>query len=108
MGLKTDIYNAFIKSMGGEEDLSQVQTDNVDTLADDITEAIKTFLTEQTWTITEMKAFGEIEDIYTEEGIPLDLDPATLVGDKQPLLNAVKSLGFDLAAPIKKAMPIIV
>ena len=33
MGLKTDIYNAFIKSMGGEEDLSQVQTDNVETLA---------------------------------------------------------------------------
>ena len=48
MGLKTDIYNAFIKSMGGEEDLSQVQTDNVETLANDITEAIKVFLTKQT------------------------------------------------------------
>jgi len=103
MGLQTDIYNAFIKSMGGDKDLAKVQTDNVSTLSGDLTEAIKVFLTKQTWTITELKAFGEIEDIYTEEGIPVDVAPRTLLGPHGPAISALKSLGVDIESPIKKA-----
>jgi len=107
MGLKSDIYNAFIKSMGGPEDLTKDQTDNVDTLSDDITEAIKVFLTKQTWTITELKAFGEIEDIYTEEGLPADVAPRTLLGPHGPVIGALKSLGVNIESVIKKAASVV-
>ena len=49
MGLKTDIKNAFIDSVGGD-------SDNIDTLAEDLRNAIIDFIVKQDFKITEMEA----------------------------------------------------
>ena len=49
MGLKTDIKNAFIESVGGD-------SDNIDTLAEDLRNAIINFIVKQDFKITEMEA----------------------------------------------------
>ena len=104
MGLKTDIFNAFIKSMGGPDDLAPEQLDTVEVLSYDLTEAFKTFLTKQTWEITDMKAFVELEDFRYEEPVCVDVEPNTLAGPYSPVISAVKSIsGVNLATPIKAA-----
>ena len=97
MGLKTDIYNAFenMLSNQGAVELSSQQKDNIDTLSIDVTEAIKTFLAKQTWEITEMKAFVELDQIWTETPRTADIItaqgqtaswPAGVVGALQPVI----------------------
>ena len=54
MGLKSDIKEAFLTSMGNPEDEG-----NTEQIARDISQAIITFLTKQTFTITEMKAISD-------------------------------------------------
>jgi len=71
MGLKLDIKNAFLDSMGNPEDEG-----NIDKLADDLTEAIITFLTKQTFTITEMKATLEVEELKTTTPVFADVLPS--------------------------------
>jgi len=74
MGLKSDIKNAFLTSMG-HDDMPTETTDDVkskknmdkkaDKLSDDISNAIVDFLQKQEFTITKMKASLEVEDIKT-------------------------------------------
>ena len=77
MGLKTDIGDAFKKLMsnGGKVELSQEQIDNVDTFAQDMTDGIKDFLTAQTWQITDLKAFVEIDELEIVEPQTADVMP---------------------------------
>jgi hypothetical protein len=107
MGLRTDIENAFLKSMFPDKnpaDLSDEEKGNIPTLAVDLTEAVKRFLSEQTWEITEMKAFVELEDFVWEDPLPVDVSPNTLAGPYSPVISAVRSLsGVNLTSPIKKA-----
>tara|TARA_Y100000034_G_C6905147_1_gene419717 strand:- start:1528 stop:1989 length:462 start_codon:yes stop_codon:yes gene_type:complete len=90
MGLKSDIKTAFLTSMGNPEDEG-----NIDGLAQDITDAIITFLTKQTFTITEMKAILEVEEIKTTGPLPADvLSTVTtnvnggMTGAPGPVVNA--------------------
>lgn len=70
MGLKTDIENAFLKSMGinAEDDQG-----NVPELAQDLTNAIIKFLKAQEFTITEMVAPLEIEQLQTNNVLQADV-----------------------------------
>ena len=61
MGLKTDIKNAFIKSLGPDA----VGEGNIDDLANDLKNAIVNYLKEQTFEITELKCDVEVEQLST-------------------------------------------
>ena len=68
MGLKLDIKEAFLTSMGNPEDEG-----NTEQIARDISQAIITFLTKQTFTITEMKAILEVEELKTSGPLQADV-----------------------------------
>ena len=61
MGLKTDIKNAFIKSLGPDA----VGEGNLDQLANDLKDAIKNYIQAQTFEITELKCDLEVEELKT-------------------------------------------
>ncbi|MBC8428017.1 MAG: hypothetical protein H8D94_00950 [Candidatus Pelagibacter sp.] len=74
MGLKTDIKNAFLNSMGYDDMPSETSGDikskkNMEKkakgLSDDISKAIIDFLQKQEFTITKMKASLEVEELKT-------------------------------------------
>ena len=70
MSLTTDIENAFLKSMGrGAED----DKGNVPELAKDLSKAIVDFLKKQTFTITELKAPLQVEQIQINYGLQGDV-----------------------------------
>jgi len=71
MGLKLDIKNAFLDSMGNPDDEG-----NTDQLAEGLSDAIITFLTKQTFTITEMKAVLEVEELKTTAPTTADVLPS--------------------------------
>ena len=60
MGLKSDIKDAFLSSMGNPEDEG-----NVDGLASDLSNAIINWLQDQTFEITEMRATLEVDSLNT-------------------------------------------
>ena len=72
MGLSADIKKAFFGVMG-EDVLDGTQKRNLDRMSKDLSKAIIDFLTEQTWTITEMKALLEVEEIKTSTTLPADV-----------------------------------
>ena len=72
MGLSADIKKAFFDVMD-EDVLDQKQKRNLDRMSKDLSKAIIDFLTEQTWTITEMKALLEVEEIKTSTTLPADV-----------------------------------
>jgi len=89
MGLKTDIKNAFIKSLGPDA----VGEGNIDKLADDLKNAIVTYLKEQTFEITELKCDLEVEEFKTTGPIASILGgaqttswPGGVTGPLQPVL----------------------
>lgn len=106
MGLKTNIENAFFKSMFPDKEPTTLTDDekgNIPQLAQDLTDAFKTFLSKQTWQITDMQAFVELDNFRVEEALPADVEPDTLIGPYGPVLKAIKSLtGIDLMEPIRK------
>lgn len=73
-GLEKQIRQAFIDSSGAKDDLG-----NIPRLARDITDAIIDFLTKQTFTITELKASLEIEEISTVAPLFADVLPSVTV-----------------------------
>ena len=68
MGLKSDIEQAYIDNLGVDPE----NRGNIPQLAEDLKNAIKSFLLKQTFTITEMKAILEVEEMKTTG--PLDAD----------------------------------
>jgi len=73
-GLEKQIKQAFIDSSGAKDDLG-----NIPQLARDITDAIIDFLTKQTFTITELKASLDIEEISTAAPLTADVLPSVTV-----------------------------
>jgi len=74
MGLKTDIKKAFLTSMGNPEDEG-----NIDGLSQDIVDAIIKFLTKQTFTVVELKAILEVEEISTTGPLQADVLPSVTI-----------------------------
>ena len=90
MGLKDDIYKAYEKTMiTPDNPPDDEQLKKIETLAEDMTSAVIDFLTKQTFTITEMKAVLEVEEIKTV--MPFTAD----------VLPGVQSLGVgNMGAPV--------
>ena len=91
MGLKSDIKETILNSMGNPEDEG-----NVDDLAQGLTDAIINFLTKQTFTITDMKASIQIENLRTTAPITTELPLTTVTpvgpgsaAPGQPILNSL-------------------
>ena len=89
MGLTSDIEKAFSKSIGVEEGGDKGK---VPQLAKDLSEAIVTFLTEQTFTVTELKASVEIEEFKTTSPISGDVATTQVAGTYKILLDMLSSL----------------
>ena len=76
MGLKTDIENAFVESLGFDvEDKGNYQE-----LAQKINDAIITFIQAQKFTITQMKSILEVESITTTGDLSGDIKYNVKVG----------------------------
>ena len=91
MGLKSDIKETILNSMGNPEDEG-----NVDDLAQGLTDAIINFLTKQTFTITNMKASVQIENLRTTAPILTEAQINTVVAGTvgtappgQPILSSL-------------------
>ena len=83
MSLSADIKKAFFKSMD-EDVLDDVQKKKLERMSKDLSKAIIDFLTNQTWTITEMKALLEVEEMETS---------TTLLGDVLPTVTVATTGG---------------
>ena len=84
MGLKDDIYDAFVTNMTDAEtesiELTDFQKDKADELAENLKEAFINFLVKQTFTIKEMKAVLEVETITTSTPLKADVENTVTVG----------------------------
>jgi len=75
MGLKTDIENAFIESLG----VNVEDKGNYPELAQKLTDAIIDFLQVQKFTITQMKSILEVESITTTGDLSADIKSSVKV-----------------------------
>lgn len=95
-GLKENLITAAIESakISGvkEEDIDTTKGSPIDIQAQLTVDAIVNFLTQCEFTITQLKANVIIEDLKTPD-IPINLELETLLGDKAPLLKALKEIG---------------
>ena len=95
-GLKENLITAAIESakISGvkEEDIDTTKGSPIDIQAQLTVDAIVNFLTQCEFTITQLKANVIIEDLKTLD-IPINLELETLLGDKAPLLKALKEIG---------------
>ena len=69
MGLKTDIENAFVEALGVDVD----DKGNYPELAQNLTDAIIKFIQAQKFTITDMKAILEVEEMTTTGDLTADI-----------------------------------
>ena len=72
MGLSEDIANAFFKS-AEKENWEKTEKKRIEKLAKDLSKAFIDFLTKQTFTITEMKALLEVEELRTSSTLQADV-----------------------------------
>ena len=95
-GLKENLITAAIESAKNsgvkEEDIDTTKGSPIDIQAQLTVDAIVNFLTQCEFTITQLKANVIIEDLKTPD-IPINLELETLLGDKAPLLKALKEIG---------------
>ena len=75
MSLRTDIEDAFVKSLGVDPN----NPGNIPELADDLTTAIVDFLQKQTFTITNMESILQVEEIKTTGILKADVLPEVKV-----------------------------
>ena len=92
MGLKGDIQNALVKSLGQDA----VGQGNIPELAQDLTDAILNFLKRQTFRIEKMKAIVEMEKITTVAPFQADVLPTvtyiTPAGAPAPVMGGTKGV----------------
>jgi hypothetical protein len=95
LGLGNDIYSAFVNNAVGE--LTDDQRKVFKSLSSDMSKAFIEFLTKQTFTITEMKAILEVEEIKTTAPLFADVQPtvATAAGGG-PIIPATGKKGAKL------------
>jgi len=70
--------------------------------ANDIGDAIKEYMIENTWSITSMQANVQLDHIKTTDAIPVNIEPDTLMAPYSPMMKVIKSLGFDLFSVVRK------
>tara|TARA_Y100000996_G_scaffold375289_1_gene325986 strand:- start:757 stop:1251 length:495 start_codon:yes stop_codon:yes gene_type:complete len=70
VSLKKDIENAFLDSLGKKPEDDK---GNIPKLAENLTEAIVSFLQKQTFTITELESILRVEEIKTTGTLPADV-----------------------------------
>ena len=73
MGLKSDINDAFLKFIDKEEVFDDNQKKSIKNLSEDLSKAIVDFLVSQEFTITQMKALLEVEEIKTATTLTADV-----------------------------------
>ena len=97
-GLELRIKQAYYDSTG----LSDDNPGNIPKLSKDMADAIIDFLTEQTFTITKMKASLEVEELKLGSPVDGDVSPSQTAGTYKILLDAIASLPAPIGPPIKK------
>jgi len=76
MGLQSDFYDAYVKTMTTEDrELDDAQKRKIKTLSVDLRNAVIRWMTAQTFTITEMKAILEVEELSTVGPLQADVLP---------------------------------
>ena len=69
MGLKDDIYNSLVKNLGEDNVTATPKSqEKVDTLAQDLTDSIITFIQAQEFTITSMAL--QLQCLHSDHGQP--------------------------------------
>ena len=79
MGLAKDIENAFLNAVESVNEIDSTQKNNIRTLSNDISKAVQDFITSQTFTITQMKAVLEVEELTTATPLTADALPTITV-----------------------------
>ena len=97
MGLGKDIENALLNVVESVGELDNVQKDNINQLSNNLSKAIQDFITAQTFTITQMKAVLEVEELTTATPLTADaLQTITVVAGGIPgpgtVVNGVKGV----------------
>ena len=86
-GLAEDLKQAFLKSMGRSAETDDPDSQkSIEKLGKDISKAIQKFLKAQTFTITEMKAYVDVEKIQTDGALE-----ANLLGDAEAVVKGMSS-----------------
>ena len=99
MGLAKDIQNVLEESMaptadmGEEYDLTREQKERIKNLAVNFTDVLINFLTKQTFTITEMKAILEVEEIKTAAPYTADVQSTVMT-------NGIGNLGTPILSTV--------
>ncbi len=79
MGLGRDIENALLDVVESAGELDNVQKNNIQKLSVNLSRAIQDFITAQTFTITQMKAILEVEELTTATPLTADALPSITV-----------------------------
>ena len=83
MGLKDDLYNAFVTNMSDGEsesiELTNFQKEKADELAENLKEAFINFLIKQTFTIKEMRAILELETLKTTTTLQANVEDSVRI-----------------------------
>jgi hypothetical protein len=109
MGLKQDIINAKVAAVAAAgADPTKIDTSSgspIEVEAELVKEAVVGFLTNCEFRITQLNAPVILEDIKTPEQ-PVDVEQQTLLGDKKPILDAIKNIpgGEAVVAPLEGAL----
>tara|TARA_A100001515_G_scaffold122714_1_gene106283 strand:+ start:677 stop:1231 length:555 start_codon:yes stop_codon:yes gene_type:complete len=94
MGLKQDLIDAKVKAAKemGVTDLDTSNGSFIERDAHYTMEAIANFITSANFSITKFNAPTVVEEIKTPDQ-SVNLAPTTLLGDKKPILDTLKSIG---------------
>ena len=108
MSLKQKIINAKVQAAKDSGVTINLDTSNgsyIEREAQYISEAIIETLTEANFTITQLKAPVVVERLKTPD-LGVNIELATLLGDKAPILDAIKKIpgGEAVVAPLESAL----
>ena len=73
MGLKSDINDAFLKFIDKDDVFDDNQKKSIKNLSEDLSKAIIDFIVAQEFTITQMKALLEVEEMKTATTLTADI-----------------------------------
>tara|TARA_Y100001963_G_C6687194_1_gene402786 strand:+ start:310 stop:810 length:501 start_codon:yes stop_codon:yes gene_type:complete len=97
MGLKSDIYDAAVESMGGEQDLTEKQIKNLDKFSERMRDGIVDFIVNNTWTVSKFKASVEIEEFKTTAPFNGKVSTTSTVNPGQPVQVGPSGTGASTA-----------
>ena len=108
LGLKQGIINAKIEAAKVDSPTAQADSgkgSSIEVEAEIIKEAIVNFLTEAEFRVTKLNAPVVVETLKTPDQA-VDVEQQTLLGDKAPILDAIKKIpgGAALIKPLESAL----